>query len=134
MFTLEGAAGVESVALREHYAGDFEQLLPTARLHAAEPDGLPAAASAHVAVVLGVFAMDMTPALFARLELDREFYAVRTLAVVTPALGRALESELAERRAGAARPCTPSRGGRCAGCRLRRASRTRTPGGSCTAT
>ena len=103
LHTFEGVAGVESVeALRQFHSGFFEQLLPTARLHEPEPDRLPAAASAHVAVVLGVFAMDMTPALFARLEMDREFFSVRTLAVVTPVLGRALESELAERRAAAA--------------------------------
>ena len=105
MFSLtdEGARPAGAAALRERYAGDFELLLPGARVHGRGADGAPRSLwSLHVISVLGVFTTAMTPALMARVELDAAVAAPLTLAVVFPLMGPSLQAELSERRRRAA--------------------------------
>ena len=78
-------------ALRRKFGGDFELLLPGARLHEPAADGTPPIATAHVACVLAVFSTVLTPAHMARLELDTEFVSPRTLAVAFPLLWESLQ-------------------------------------------
>ena len=77
----------------EHsYGADYELLLPGARVHVAAggDNALPPLASAHVASVLAVFTMDLSPAPIGRIGLDAEVAATHTLAVVFPLLAVSL--------------------------------------------
>ncbi len=80
-------------ALRDSYGADYELLLPGARVHAAAggDDALPPFASAHVASVLAVFTMDLSPAPIGRIGLDAEVAATHTLAVAFPLLAGSLQ-------------------------------------------
>ena len=80
------------------YGGDFDLLLPGARIHAAGAHGCYPLASLHVTACLGVFATELTRDLAGRMEIDREFAAARTLGVVFPVMGQSLQSELGARR------------------------------------
>ena len=80
------------------YGGDFDLLLPGARIHAAGAHGCYPLASLHVTACLGVFATELTRDLAGRMEIDRVFAAARTLGVVFPVMGQSLQSELGARR------------------------------------
>ena len=92
-YALADGGGGGGLALRERYGADYVLLLPGARVHAAAggDDALPPLASAHVASVLAVFAMDLSPAPIGRIGLDAEVAATHTLAVVFPLLAGSLQ-------------------------------------------
>ena len=82
------------------YGGDFDLLLPGSRLHGPGPDGSPPLSSLHVTACLGVFSTELTRDLAARMDIDPEFAAARTLGVVFPVMGQSLQSEIGARRRG----------------------------------
>ena len=100
-----GGRALDSRVLRERYGGDFELLMAGGRVHAVAPDGLPPLATAHLASVLAVFTTALSPALMARIELDAEVAAARTLAVVFPLLRGSLQVWPARECASARAPC-----------------------------
>ena len=92
-YALDDGSGrpLAAEVLRQRYGGDFELLLPGARVHAVAPDGLPPLATAHLASVLAVFTTALSPALVARIELDAGVAASHTLAVAFPLMQGSLQ-------------------------------------------
>lgn len=60
-------------------------------MHGLSPDGLPPLPSAHLAAVLAVFTTALSPGLMARIELDADVAAARTLAVAFPLMRSSLQ-------------------------------------------